>query len=43
MHLAGECANISDKSIIISDGLFLSVNALNFCRKYMDAVYHNQD
>jgi hypothetical protein len=38
IHLAGECTNILGKSIIVLDRLFLSVNALNFCRKYMDAT-----
>ena len=38
IHLAGECTRILGKSIIVLDRLFLTVNALNACRKYLDAA-----
>ena len=38
IHLAGECVKVMGKSIIVLDRLFLSINSLNACRKYLDAA-----
>lgn len=36
IHIAGECTKELGKSIIVLDRLFLSVNALNACMKYIN-------
>jgi len=38
IQLAGKCTKILGKSIIVLDRLFLSVNALNACKNYLDAT-----